>query len=116
GRDNDRLDRVENIGITLWNGTHPYELIISASGDVLDMKGGDIGWNCDVLVMTNMESGGWTAEVLIPLDEMALDMPKKAVWRINVSRKDGITGEEGRWIPLFSGASPDPSQFAELKF
>ena len=115
GRDNRRLDRVENIGIYVWNGKIVYQFIISAAGDVLDMRGSDEKWNCDILAVTQIGSNGWTAEVAIPLADMAREAPKKAGWMINVSRKDGATGQRGEWIPIFSGRTTDPSQFGELK-
>lgn len=114
GRDNAQLDRVENIGIQVWNGELVYQFIITAAGDVLDMRGSTADWSCDVLAMTKIGGNGWTAEAAIPLADMAREAPEKAVWKINVSRQDGATGERGGWIPVFSGSPTDPSQFAEL--
>jgi len=53
-------------------------------------------------------------EVSIPLAEMMREAPSRADWRINVTRMDGVTGQRGEWIPIFSGTGLDPSQFARL--
>ncbi|HQP99198.1 MAG TPA: metallophosphoesterase [bacterium] len=114
GRDYERMDRMENIAVYIWNGERFYQFFISAAGDILDMRGSDLSWNCEAIAMTSIDPTGWTVEVSIPLAEMMREAPSRADWRINVTRMDGVTGQRGEWIPIFSGTGLDPSQFARL--
>ncbi|HOE12662.1 MAG TPA: metallophosphoesterase [bacterium] len=112
--DYERMDRVENIAVYIWNGLRFYQFFVAATGDILDMRGSDLTWNSDAIAMTSINETGWTVEVAIPLAGMIQEAPPRTDWRINVTRMDGVTGQRGEWIPIFSGTGLDPSQFARL--
>lgn len=115
GRDNEDLVLAENIGVHIWNGEGVYRFYISSNGDILDMRWGKSEWSSDVAATTNIAGMGWSAEVAIPLYALSAGSLEDITWRINVSRKDGVTGELSEWIPSFSAEGSEPVEFADLE-
>jgi len=115
GRDNRNLVLHENIGVHIWNGEAVHHFYIGSKGDVLDMRWGDTGWDCNVAATTNIAGMGWSAEAAIPLVDLSIRSPVGSTWRINVSRQDGVTGEQSEWLPSFSREGTEPIEYAELE-
>ena len=64
-----------------------YHIAVSPNGVVMDTRGGDPSWNPAIRVKTARSQAGWTVEVAIPLEALAVKagaVPK--VWGANLTR------------------------------
>ena len=105
-------------------GDTAYTFLVTARGAVLDAKGTDRLWNSGFTASAVATTGGWQAEMAIPLKDLGIDGQPL---RINLARRDatantecelsptfGVSGLDHR-VPMFQGDWTAIGRFAVLR-
>lgn len=91
---------------------------VTATGSVYDARGKDRSWDSGFRAAVGREKEAWTAEVAIPLADLAGEGPTPPRWRANFTRNRYAAGrwEEMAWSPTFLSDSHVPRRFGHLVF
>jgi len=113
----------------IGDGASYFEIEVNPLGTVLDLvlrrnRSGwrkDAAWNCEGLdVAVQRTSGGWSAELAIPLRSLTPETPHVGTeWRVNFLRIDRPKDRErelSAWSPTFVGTFHAPERFGTLLF
>ena len=100
-----------------------HQIVINSLGTVFDLhsdgtnRQGDIGWNGEYEVATQVDADSWTLEIAIAADQFTeKKIEKGVVWSGNIARiRIANDSEYGQWAPTY-GMALRPEHFGFFVF
>ncbi len=90
-----------------------YHFVVNAAGVLRDEQGQDETWNSGAAASAARTEGGWSAEIAVPLADLAIEANAGSEWRLNLCREERPHGEISSWAPC-QGGFHEPSRFGWL--
>ncbi|MHB9134317.1 MAG: LamG-like jellyroll fold domain-containing protein [Armatimonadota bacterium] len=111
----------DSVEVFIQAGTGaPWHFAVNSLGAMYDARGltadsEDPRVNAVWKVATSRHSNRWVAEIAIPFDTLAADLPATGEsWGINICRNERPAGETSTWAPLSRAAFHLPDEFGRL--
>ena len=107
------LTQRDDVGNTDWvgvildtygNATDAFEFIVGATGVQFDAKlsdqGEDNNWDAVWFSGVDLTDDYWSAEFKIPYSAIRFSKQKDQAWKMNIMRREAISGERSSWHPI----------------
>ncbi len=93
-----------------------HRFVVSASGDTLEARDGDLEWDCAWRALPLVAGDQWRVEMHIPFAGLQAPVPAAGdTWRLDLRVHSSTSGSASSWAPPSDEATPGFLRFADAR-